>query len=330
MSPSCLGWGHVLASLLQLCLSVCVPSSSVDDSDASLGRALLAKYVREVGLWVASSDIAGGVACVRPTAAVWTLDDDPISAHVASAEPSTVVVLGTHFGVGWEDDRRSRLDALLSSLADLSGAAVRRRVGPRLEAALHQWAQHKGPMPRAVEDLYRAVGSAADLAASAPPLPPPSPTVDKPSTPAPLIRIATPVRPPTPSDRTAARSLAHNLRHAHALLGVPDLPLLKLDYTLTTAAFLAPTHKPSPHATVAVTAQGDVKDTTISWFYRQFFPSRCLHPALTTLLTSLCPALLSRVDLARPLVTFTDAFADPATGSVRPFNQSSNGNPLGS
>lgn len=274
----------LVAALFRHALELCVATSGASSSsDAAKGRALMELYCRDVGVWLKRPQ--GGVVCCRSSCTVWSVEADPIVKHLATsagAGEAPLVVLSEELGPLNKAGGGQDTAAFLAQSLDLRGNAVRSRLPALLSKALERWSEHKGPLPRDVEDIYRAVASAADLA-------------------------------------QATGSTA-------PLLGLSELPVLKLDFSAGALALLLTQSRTgtgtaaaaaAQQGLVAVTGAEEADDTSISWFYRHFFPSRCLHPAITALLRSCSPALMTRVDVAQPMTIFTQTFADPTTGSVR-------------
>jgi hypothetical protein len=299
--------------------------------------ALLQAYCREFGLWLPAG---GGATCVPLAQVVWSLDD-PVARFVQGAGRAEEGEVKAAVGeAGQAPPGEVAGPALVALDQELSGVLeaeeeeegaggremVRRffteglglagegRFRPRLLALLRQglarWAESKGPMPRDVEEAYRAMGEAAALS-------------------------------------SASASAAKN----GGAFGFEEVPVLTLGFQPGTLAVVSGGRngglgasgsgsgygtgggagagagagaikaedlaKSAQAALVGVAAEGDVEDSALHWFYREFFPSRCLHPAILALLRVASPAaLLPRLRLAQPRQCFVESYAD-TTGSVR-------------
>jgi hypothetical protein len=149
------GWGFVLSGLLLRALQL-IGEAAEGDKEALADRRLLEAYCRERGLWVRGKGAAP--VCLHPSQVVWSVEADPIVRYMASLPDADVAVLERE--AGWAA-LGPRVRAWLAEVG-VTGEECRRRLGNRLRQALARWAEHKGPMPRDVEDLYRALGAAAD------------------------------------------------------------------------------------------------------------------------------------------------------------------------
>ncbi len=291
--------------------------------------ALLQAYCREFGLWLP------GPGCVPLSQIVWSLDD-PVARVVqgaGKAEEGKVAADGEE-GRQRQQQQHEAAPLLVALDQELSGVLeaeeeeegaggremVRRffteglglegegRFKQRLLALLRQglerWAQHKeGPMPRDVEQAYRALGEAAAAATA------------KGGSAAAFGFEEVPVL--TLGFQLAALAVARSSSGAGLGLSLGGSNGGGGGGGGGVAARAEDLAKSAQAALVGVADAGDGEASALHWFYREFFPSRCLHPAIFSLLRICSPAaLLPRLRLAQPRQCFLESYAD-TTGSVR-------------
>lgn len=296
---------------------------------------LLEDYCRHYGVWAASLGAlcSGAPACYPLRYAVWTLEDPISSLVVESAHAKnvsvTVIALDKEIGDSLGPDQDGSSDVvhrLFVDTLDVSEGRLRERYLLMLQEALERWSHAAGPMPRDVEALYRALAGAAGLAHSSS-----ASQVDPDGTPETRIRT----------------------KNAAACFEFSTIPVLDMNFKVTSltvlsagaAAVAAASEdflsgrvlhmrpngggtsnlcvlgngniaKAGPQPLVGVAASGDSDDSALDWFYRDFFPSRCLHPAIFSLLKQLDPVLLPRLAIAKPRPSFLESYGDTTSTMV--------------
>ncbi len=278
------------------------------EDDVSLFEA----YCRQYGLWLVSGDAP---TCYPLAQVVWSLDD-PITHFVTAALASqgggnkavapavaeaTCVALDKEVNglLETEEEEEGTSDMVRRFFTDslgVTGDKYRGQFLDLLRQGLERWAQNPGPMPRDVEDQYRTLATTVLGGASA---------------------------APTGGSPAVAKGASF-----------PEIPVLNLNFAAGTLAMLSPAAAAAAAAStqtqslglakgskggvqplVGVAGPGDSDDGALDWFYREFFPSRCVHPAIFSLFKLSSPALLPRLVLANPRQSFMESYAD-TTGSM--------------
>ena len=297
--------------------------------------ALFEAYCRQYGFWVSSSSYSSPAACYPLEQVVWSLED-PIARYVTTASTSIAAAAGEEHAacvaldkevnglLETEEEEEGTSDMVRRFFTDslrVSGERFRGKFVTLLREALERWSRAPGPMPRDVEALYRTLASTTTAG------------------------IAGAVA----SGSGAGGGVGVSIK-ASTSFSFSEIPVLNMNLNAATLAVLSPAAaaiaasaassssgahvlhlrtngsgsssssnnlvKGGAQPLVGVAGSGDSDDGALDWFYRKFFPSRCLHPAIFSLFKLASPALLPRLALAKPRPSFLESYADSTSSMV--------------
>jgi hypothetical protein len=136
-----------------------------------------------------------------------------------------------------------------------------------------------------------------------------------------LVRWMETCHPTIPRDvEEMYRVLGTGVEQDPTSKGLEEVPFLKKDFKLATLPCLpegAPVESTVAldQPLVGVVGVGQPGDSALHWFYREYFPTRCVHPAIFAVMREGSPSLMTRLRLAQPRDKFADHYAD-TEGSV--------------